>query len=508
MDSPFLCGMALAWALAKIAVGAFFLLTYAYRRREAEYLLFGLLCFAVALDSAGIALAYHTSDKGEWLTAARLAHAGAIAAGALNLHFVMRYTRVEGKRLIQIAYALAGLFLILDIGNFWFEPGTVQLLHSEVFGNPVVHAVASPRLLPAAFYLVVVAELIGGFVMLLRAFLGGQREAGWVMVGSSVLVLVATNDILLITGKFPSVYLVPHGFLVYIFAIATTLPARYQSAEKELAAKTVDLAHATQELRNSYVELQVVQDQLTGKEQLAQVGELAAAIAHEVRNPLAIIVNATASLRRPQLADDDRTMLLGIVEEEAGRLNRLVTDLLRFARPVKVNRSPVAMAILLQRAEARLLEGFELELEISDDPDVQTVWADAGLLPLVFENLVSNACQAMRDGGNVKISAKVEERSGRPMVKVTISDSGHGMDEDVMSRATDPFFTTRPSGTGLGLPIVDRIVKAHGGELEIDSSPGEGTDISLFLPVGKPDDDEEELPPHLQKLIDAARRKA
>ncbi|MCA9639186.1 MAG: hypothetical protein KC492_00795, partial [Myxococcales bacterium] len=62
--------------------------------------------------------------------------------------------------------------------------------------------------------------------------------------------------------------------------------------------------------------------------------------------------------------------------------------------------------------------------------------------------------------------------------------------------------------TGLGLPIVDRIVKAHGGELEIDSSPGEGTDISLFLPVGKPDDDEEELPPHLQKLIDAARRKA
>lgn len=256
----------------------------------------------------------------------------------------------------------------------------------------------------------VVAELIGGFVLLLRAFLTGQREAGWVMVGSSVLVLVAINDILLTTGVFPSVYLVPHGFLVYIFAIATTLPARYQSAEKELEAATVDLAEATQELRNSYVELQVVQDQLTGKEQLAQVGELAAAIAHEVRNPLAIIVNATASLRRPELAEDDRTMLLGIVEEEAARLNRLVTDLLRFARPVKVNRSPVAMAILLQRAEARLLEGFELDLEISDDPDVQTVWADAGLLPLVFENLVSNvpgdarrgSCEDLRWGGGAR----------------------------------------------------------------------------------------------------------
>lgn len=148
MNSPFLCGMAFAWALAKIAVGAFFVLTYAYRRREAEYLLFGLLCFAVALDSAGIALAYHSLDTRQWLLAARFAHAGAIAAGALNLHFVMRYTGVESKRLIQVAYGLAALFLALDIGNVWFEPGTVQVLHSEVFRQPVAHAVASPGYFP------------------------------------------------------------------------------------------------------------------------------------------------------------------------------------------------------------------------------------------------------------------------------------------------------------------------------------------------------------------------
>src|SRR5690606_24538929 len=126
----------------------------------------------------------------------------------------------------------------------------------------------------------------------------------------------------------------------------TTLPVRYKSKDQQLEVANSDLAQAAEELRNSYVELQVVQDRLTGKEQLAQVGELAAAIAHEVRNPLAIIVNACASLRRSQLAEDDRTMLLGIVEEEAARLNRLVTDLLRFARPVKVNRSPVAMTVL------------------------------------------------------------------------------------------------------------------------------------------------------------------
>ncbi|MBX3180998.1 MAG: hypothetical protein KIT72_16055 [Polyangiaceae bacterium] len=505
MNSAFLCGVIAAWALAKLAVGSFFILTYAQRRRDAEYLLFGLLCFAVAVVSAGISLAYGADGSANWQFTSRLSHTGAIAAGALNLHFVVRYTRAPYLGWVKLAYVLAALFTAVNLSGHWFQPGTDQTLSSEVLGKVVTHLVAEPTPFGAAFYLVTTLQLGFGFWLIGAVFARGQREAGWVMVGASVLVLTFVNDVLLTTGTIPSVYLVPGGFLIYVFSIGATLPVRYRTKEQELEAVTSDLAVAAEELRSSYVELQVVQDQLSGKEQLAQVGELAAAIAHEVRNPLAVIVNACASLRRPQLAEDDRTMLLGIVEEEAGRLNRLVTDLLRFARPMKVNRSPVAMMALLQRAEARLSEGVELTLDISDDPEVQTLWVDAGLLPLVFENLVSNACQAMPSGGTVHISAALEAVGDRHEVRITLSDSGHGMDEDVIERAVDPFFTTRPSGTGLGLPIVERVIKGHGGSLDIVSRPGHGTDVVLRLPVRR--EGEEEFPPRLQRLIDAARRR-
>jgi signal transduction histidine kinase len=102
---------------------------------------------------------------------------------------------------------------------------------------------------------------------------------------------------------------------------------------------------------------------------------------------------------------------------------------------------------------------------------------------LVFDNLVLNACQAMPQGGVIRVRILAAEVDGNSGVRVEISDSGHGMDDQVLTRATDPFFTTRPSGTGLGLPIVERIVEAHGGRIEIDSERGRGTTVSLLLPL-------------------------
>jgi signal transduction histidine kinase len=115
---------------------------------------------------------------------------------------------------------------------------------------------------------------------------------------------------------------------------------------------------------------------------------------------------------------------------------------------------------------------------------VQTVDVDPNLFRVVFDNLVSNACQSMGTAGGV-----VEIRIGRgdigaePAVRIVIKDSGHGMEPQVLERALDPFFTTRPSGTGLGLPIVHRIVEAHGGEIVLDSGEGEGTTVTLLVPI-------------------------
>jgi signal transduction histidine kinase len=258
-----------------------------------------------------------------------------------------------------------------------------------------------------------------------------------------------------------------------------------------IAARATELrlSNCLEELASSQASVERLQRELGAKKQLAVVGELAAAIAHEVRNPLAIIMNAAAGLRRPTIGAEDRSTLLSILDEETARLNRLVTDLLRFARPVIIKRSSVSILELARRAEGRLEDKHRLQISIPDQPHLKSVEADANLLRLVFDNLVSNAFQAMPDGGMVEIAVGEAIRGEASFVRIDIVDQGHGMDEQVLARATDPFYTTRPSGTGLGLPIVQRIVEAHGGQLEIDSIPGQGTKVSLFLPLMAPSAD-------------------
>ncbi|HMJ11505.1 MAG TPA: ATP-binding protein, partial [Polyangiaceae bacterium] len=324
-------------------------------------------------------------------------------------------------------------------------------------------------------------------ILMFRAYRSGKREALSSLIGAGFVSVACLNDVLLVTSKLShNLYLTPHAFSLYAFGVASTLLFRYQAAAGQLELTTSSLRTATEELRHSHDELRQVQDELTSKQQLATVGELAAAIAHEVRNPLAVIVNAVAGLRRAGMGEDDRKVLLDIVDEEAARLNRLVTDLLRFARPVTVQRSAVSLVELAHRAESLAREGHVVSVAMSDDPDVKTVWVDPGLFRLVFDNLVENALQSMPGGGTVMIEIRRGDWNGAPCVRVEIRDQGQGMEPEVLERAVDPFFTTRPSGTGLGLPIVQRIIEAHGGDIEIESEAGAGTSVILLLPMGEP----------------------
>lgn len=480
----FLCGILVAWTIAQVGLGAFFVLAYSFGRREAEYLLFGLLCFALAVTTGGIAYSY---VPGRWFLAAYATHGGAIAAVALNLHFVMRYAGVRNtRRIAGGVYALAAFYELLCWGGMWWDRSTLRSVRSTVFGIPVQHLAATPHLLAESFYYVAIAELVVSLGLLAYAYRSGKREALISLAGGVIVALATANDILLVVGKIHSVYLLPHGFLVYAFAVASTLVVRYRMTAGELEQTASSLRQRTEELRHSHAELKEIQNELITKQQLAAVGELAAAIAHEVRNPLAVIVNAVAGLRRSGLRDEDREMLLGIVDEEAARLNRLVTDLLRYARPVSVKRALVSLPEMVRRAESAAMEEHDVIIGIDGDPEEYNVWADAGLLRLVFDNLVENALQAMPSGGQLTVRLARDESAQQPTVCIEISDTGHGMESQVLERAVDPFFTTRPSGTGLGLPIVERILEAHAGRVEISSQPNEGTTVRLFIPVGKP----------------------
>jgi signal transduction histidine kinase len=171
-------------------------------------------------------------------------------------------------------------------------------------------------------------------------------------------------------------------------------------------------------------------------------------------------------------------------------LNRLVSDLLRYARPINVQPQLVSMREVLERtlASSASTKKENAHAELVEVGTVPNIYGDANLLRQVFDNLVDNAIQAMNGAGTVTITIRGDSRSDVAGVSVAVQDTGEGMDTQVRSRAKDPFFTTRPSGTGLGLAIVDRIIERHGGELSIASNAGEGTTVTIFLPAAPPDE--------------------
>ena len=149
---------------------------------------------------------------------------------------------------------------------------------------------------------------------------------------------------------------------------------------------------------------------------------------------------------------------------------------------MNVRREEVPLNEVLKGLGETLGEHHVLTAYVAPEPDVEMVWADPSLLRLAMQNIVENARQAMPEGGAIVVTAVQNRVSGVTGVRIEIADSGQGMDQRTLHRAMDPFFSTRPSGTGLGLPITGRILEAHGGRIEVHSRVGEGTRVVLFIP--------------------------
>ena len=279
-----------------------------------------------------------------------------------------------------------------------------------------------------------------------------------------------------ITAAMAAALIFLTGAIVALLVRSRRLAAERASAERQIAELERRLAAA--ETAQEAAESAAIE-----KEQLAAIGELSAMIAHEIRNPLTIIGNAVTTLRRRETTPEDRATLFGILEEEAGRLNRLMNDLLSYARPVSLELQPVELREVIERALSLVPAGGGVDVELIEPEPVGEVLADPNLLRQVFENLVTNAAQAMsHEGGTLTVRIE-RSAAGQPSgVTVLVEDTGEGMDTSVRDRALLPFFTTRPSGTGLGLAIVARFVRAHGGKLELKSAAGTGTTVRVFLP--------------------------
>lgn len=252
-----------------------------------------------------------------------------------------------------------------------------------------------------------------------------------------------------------------------------------QAAGAHLAS-AVEAHRLLANLRKSYADLARTQEQLVERERFAAIGELAAVVAHEVRNPLGVIFNSIGTIRR-MLGDDERAWtLIHILEEEATRLNHIVGDLLDFARPRLPAVRKERIEIVLDEAVTAALagvSGVEVLREVA--LDLPAIPMDARLMRQALLNVAQNAVQAMPEGGTLRVSAATSDGH----VRVSIADTGPGIPPDVRRRIFEPFYTTRPRGTGLGLAVVKRIVDGHGGGIVVASEVGVGTTFSLDLPL-------------------------
>ena len=222
-----------------------------------------------------------------------------------------------------------------------------------------------------------------------------------------------------------------------------------------------------------------MEEQIREQTALARLGEMAAVIAHEVKNPLAGIRGAIQVIggRLPKESRD-----AAVAKEIVNRidaLNELMKDLLLFARPPQPRLAPVDLADLL-RTTADLLGGDPAlkAVAVQVDGDMPLVMADADLLKIVFQNLLVNAMQAMQGHGAIRVSLAIVAGHSR----VTLHDAGPGIGPDVLDKIFTPFFTTKARGTGLGLPTAKRIIEAHGGRIAVACPPGGGTTVTVELP--------------------------
>jgi signal transduction histidine kinase len=218
------------------------------------------------------------------------------------------------------------------------------------------------------------------------------------------------------------------------------------------------------------------QAQLVRQEKLAGIGRLAAGVAHEINNPLGVILGYAKLLRRRAegaLGED-----LGVIEEEVLRAKEIVEGLLDLSRPLPATAEPVDLRALADEVVSRLREAKLLERVAVSVEGAGSAPGHAEKLRQVLVNLVRNASEAAGPGGEVRV--RVGERGGA--AELAVEDSGPGMDEEVRARLFEPFFTTKPKGTGLGLAVSRAIARAHGGELAAGSAAGGGARFELTLP--------------------------
>jgi len=239
-----------------------------------------------------------------------------------------------------------------------------------------------------------------------------------------------------------------------------------------------------QAYRSTRTSLTSLERELETSRRLASLGRLAAGVAHEIRNPLSSIKGFATYFKERYRDNPDDRKTSEMMIQEVDRLNRVITQLLEFARPPVIQKKRTSLQSLLQHSLKmieRQASAKQIQVLSHLPPEIKEIDLDPDGVNQVLLNLYLNAIEAMDQGGTLSVSLSLDQGSRR--VKISVSDTGAGIGKEDLDHVFDPYFTTKQSGTGLGLAIVHKIIEAHRGEVRVESEVGRGTVVTVLLPA-------------------------
>ncbi len=266
--------------------------------------------------------------------------------------------------------------------------------------------------------------------------------------------------------------------IIVFFLVGTVtgiLADRGRRQRMELEAASEQLAKVNRDLQDSF-------EQIRRADRLSAIGQLSASLAHEIRNPLASIDGAANLVESPQTPEDMRRGAFAIIHKEIQRLNRLLTNLLDFARPRQpefqaMDPDRLIDSIITLAGHSAQQKGIAIRKEVS--PSTPSFECDPEQMKQVLLNLAINAVQAMTTPGEILVSARRTDSA----VMISVRDQGPGIADEDLDKVFNPFFTTKEAGTGLGLSVVHQIVTQHGGTVSVERNSDRGMTFAVLVPV-------------------------
>lgn len=278
--------------------------------------------------------------------------------------------------------------------------------------------------------------------------------------------------------------------LIIYIGLIIGLAHGFSRTFRELFESRMKLSRTVDELKLAYDHLKNTQEELLEAEKLASIGKMAATISHEIRNPLGAIKNSAGIFKRHARLTHEDEELLDIIGNEINRLDTIISELLEFAKPHPLQKTRENLNDLINETIALLVHNEKtspgIQIRRLLDAHLPALFLDRSAMKQVLWNVLVNATQAMPQGGILTIKT-LSTKTPRPdnlcdEISIVIADTGLGMSPETISKAFQPFFSTKSKGTGLGLPIVERIIKQHGGCISVDSTICEGTQVKIDIP--------------------------